>query len=69
MAGKSRDSQEDKRRRILKEAAREFVPQTVLDDPAIFPPESIVDRLSFTEALDAEVEDRYSKAFAAAKGS
>lgn len=51
------------------EAAREFVPQTVLDDPAIFPPESIVDRLSFTEALDAEVEDRYSKAFATAKGS
>jgi spermidine/putrescine transport system substrate-binding protein len=44
------------------EAARDFLPDEVLNDPVIFPPEEILDRLFFTADL-GPVEDVYDRAW------
>jgi spermidine/putrescine transport system substrate-binding protein len=43
-------------------AARDFLPDDILDDPVIFPPEEILDRLYFTADL-GDAEDLYDEAW------
>jgi spermidine/putrescine transport system substrate-binding protein len=43
-------------------AARDFLPEEILNDPVIFPPEEILDRLYFTADL-GEAEDLYEEAW------
>lgn len=49
------------------QAAREFVPEELLSEPAVYPPPETLERLVFTEALDDDIEGRYAKAFDTAK--
>lgn len=49
------------------EAAREFIPQEILDDPAIFPAPETLDLLVFTEDL-GEDDALYEEAWARVKG-
>jgi spermidine/putrescine transport system substrate-binding protein len=44
------------------EAAREFLPDEILSDPVVFPPEEILDRLYFTADL-GDSEDLYDEAW------
>jgi len=50
------------------QAARQFIPADVLDNPAIFPPQDVLDRLRFIEDL-GETEKLYEKAWARVKDS
>lgn len=50
------------------EAARALLPDELLADPVVFPPEDLVDRLAFTEDLGNEVEARYAEAFDRLRG-
>ena len=45
------------------DAAKEFVPSVVLDDPVIFPAPETLERLRFTEDLGGEVNELYDEAF------
>lgn len=49
-------------------AARDFIPQEILDDPAIFPPAADEDRLVFVEDLGDD-EERYSDAWERVRAS
>jgi spermidine/putrescine-binding protein len=49
-------------------AARDFVPPEILDDPAIYPPADVLDRLSFTADL-GEDEELYDLAWERVKES
>jgi hypothetical protein len=49
------------------EAAMEFVPSEVLDNPVIFPPPDVVAVLSFTRDLGA-ANELYTEAWARVKG-
>ena len=44
------------------QAAREFLPEEILNDPVIFPPDDILDRLYFTADL-GDAEDLYDQAW------
>ena len=47
-------------------AAREFIPQEILEDPAVFPPQDVLARLVFTEDL-GEDEKLYEEAWGRVK--
>jgi spermidine/putrescine-binding protein len=49
------------------EAAREFIPSDVLDDPVIFPPPATLELLRFTEDL-GEANDLYAEGWSQVKG-
>ncbi len=45
------------------EAAKEFIPLEVLEDPVIFPPPETLEVLRFTEDLGPEINELYDEAF------
>lgn len=44
------------------QAARDFLPDEILNDPVVFPPDEILDRLFFTADL-GDAEDLYDEAW------
>ena len=49
-------------------AARELLPQDLLDDDAVFPPDDVLDRLAFTDDLGEDTESYYEDKFTDLKG-
>ena len=49
-------------------AARDLLPAELLDDPAVFPPDDVLDRLVFTDDLGEDTETYYEDKFTNLKG-